>query len=49
VIKKYVEIDDEKVQVQLDRGNDVSTLEVNIELPEKATEHRGNDRRRRTA
>lgn len=49
VIKKYVEIDDEKVQVQLDRGNDVSTLEVNIELPEKAAEQRGNDRRRRTA
>lgn len=36
VVKKYVEIDDQKVQVQLDRSSDVSTLEVNIELPESA-------------
>ena len=35
VIKKYlpVEVDGEKVEVKLDRGSDVSTLEVNIELP----------------
>lgn len=50
VIKKYVEIDDDKVQVQLDRGNDVATLEVNIELPEKVTGERGgSERRRRSA
>lgn len=36
VIKKYIAIDDDKVQVQVDRGEDVSTLEVNIELPENA-------------
>lgn len=34
VVKKYVAIDEDKVQVQLDRGHDVATLEVNIELPE---------------
>lgn len=36
VVKKYVAIDDDKVQVQLERGHDVSTLEVNVELPEHA-------------
>jgi cell division topological specificity factor len=33
VIAKYVEIDEEKVAVKLDRGKGFSTLEVNIELP----------------
>lgn len=33
VIAKYVDIDDNKVEVKLDRGGDFSTLEVNIELP----------------
>ncbi len=33
VIAKYVDIDDNKVEVKLDRGGDCSTLEVNIELP----------------
>ncbi len=33
VIAKYVEIDENKVEVKLDRGGDCSTLEVNIELP----------------
>lgn len=33
VIKKYVRIDEEKVEVKLERGGDFSTLEVNIELP----------------
>jgi len=42
VIKKYIAVDDDKVQVQVDRGEDVSTLEVNIELPEAT----GNNRRR---
>lgn len=36
VVKKYVAIDDDKVQVALDRHSDVATLEVNIELPETA-------------
>ena len=34
VVKKYVAVGDDKVQVQFDRGGDVSTLEVNVELPE---------------
>lgn len=33
VISRYVDIDLNKVEVKLDRGNDCSTLEVNIELP----------------
>ncbi|ANC90914.1 cell division topological specificity factor MinE [Azospirillum humicireducens] len=33
VIAKYVNIDENKVEVKLDRGGDCSTLEVNIELP----------------
>jgi cell division topological specificity factor len=33
VIGKYVQIDPAKVRVELDRGADVSVLEVNIELP----------------
>jgi len=33
VIAKYVDLDDNKVEVKLDRGGDCSTLEVNIELP----------------
>ncbi len=36
VIKKYVRIDDNKVEVKLERGGDFSTLEVNIELPPPA-------------
>lgn len=35
VIAKYVDIDDNKVEVKLDRGGDCSTLEVNIELPSR--------------
>lgn len=33
VIAKYIDIDQNKVEVKLDRGGDCSTLEVNIELP----------------
>jgi cell division topological specificity factor len=33
VIKKYVQVDSESVEVALQRGAEVSTLEVNIELP----------------
>ena len=33
VIARYMEIDRDKVVVKLERGTDVSTLEVNIELP----------------
>jgi cell division topological specificity factor len=33
VIAKHMEIDRDKVQVKLDRGADVSTLEIDIEMP----------------
>jgi cell division topological specificity factor len=33
VIAKYVQVDEEKVEVKLDRGNAYSTLEINIEIP----------------
>ena len=33
VIRKYVEVDQDKVQVEFERGDRFSTLEVNIELP----------------
>jgi cell division topological specificity factor len=40
VVKKYVQIDDDKVQVQLDREGDVATLEVNVELPDDVPQKR---------
>ena len=33
VIAKHMAIDPEKVQVKLDRGGEVSTLEIDIEMP----------------
>jgi cell division topological specificity factor len=33
VIKKHVSVDADKVQVKMDRGAAVSTLEVDIEIP----------------
>jgi cell division topological specificity factor len=33
VIARHITIDREKVQVKLDRGADVSTLEIDIEMP----------------
>lgn len=33
VIAKHMQIDRDKVQVKLDRGNDVNTLEIDIEMP----------------
>jgi septum formation topological specificity factor MinE len=35
VIRKYVEIDDDKVKVEFERDQTVSMLEVQIELPSK--------------
>ncbi len=35
VIARYVDVDGEKALVKLDRGEDVSTLEIEIELPLK--------------
>lgn len=34
VIAKHIEIDREKVKVKLDRGGTISTLEIDIEMPE---------------
>ena len=36
VIAKHIPIDRDKVQVKLDRGADISTLEIDIEMPEQA-------------
>jgi cell division topological specificity factor len=33
VVKKHVHVDSEKVQVKMDRGDSVSMLEVDIEIP----------------
>ncbi len=33
VIAKHIPIDRDKVQVKLDRGKDISTLEIDIEMP----------------
>ncbi len=33
VIAKHMQIDRDKVVVKLDRGNDISTLEIDIEMP----------------
>jgi cell division topological specificity factor len=33
VVRRYVDIDDDKVQVDVDRRGQLSMLEVNIELP----------------
>ncbi|TKT82901.1 cell division topological specificity factor MinE [Aquamicrobium sp. LC103] len=36
VIAKHVQVDGDKVKVKMDRGEQVSTLEVDIEIPLKA-------------
>lgn len=36
VIRKYVEIDQDKVNVDFQSGTGFSTLEVNVELPNRA-------------
>ena len=36
VIRKYVQVDDDRVQVTLDNDGNISVLEVNIELPAAA-------------
>ncbi len=38
VIKKYIEIDSDKVSIEIERGQTVSTLEVNVELPAAVAE-----------
>ncbi len=36
VIAKHIKVDRDKVSVKMDRGDQVSTLEVDIEIPLKA-------------
>ncbi len=36
VIAKHIAIDRDKVQVNLDRGDSVSTLEIDVEMPGEA-------------
>ena len=38
VIRRYVEIEDDQVQVQLDRNDSCSVLELNVTLPEEITD-----------
>ena len=33
VVQKYVRVNSDDVDIKLERGNDLSTLEINIELP----------------
>jgi len=33
VIRKYVEVEERQVKVELERGADFSVLEINVELP----------------
>ncbi len=40
VIRKYVEVDLDRVKVELERGSGFSTLEVNVELPTEHLERR---------
>lgn len=40
VIGRYMQIDEDKVNVKIDHLGSVSTLEVNIELPEQELEQR---------
>ncbi|MCE2565834.1 cell division topological specificity factor MinE [Komagataeibacter sp. FNDCF1] len=41
VIKRHIPVDQDKVQVKLDRGNSVSMLEIDIEVPQiRSPRHR---------
>lgn len=33
VVRRHMEIDGDAVEIKLERGNDLSSLEINIELP----------------
>jgi len=39
VIKRYVRVDGDSVDIKLERGDEISTLEINIELPGARTLH----------
>ncbi len=40
VIRKYVEVDDDALRMQLDRAGDCEVLELNITLPDNASSAR---------
>ncbi|HKK30482.1 MAG TPA: cell division topological specificity factor MinE [Alphaproteobacteria bacterium] len=46
VVARYVEVENDRAIVKLDRSDDVSTLEIEIELPTKAREENKPDRMR---
>jgi cell division topological specificity factor len=35
VITKHIKVDSDKVNIKLERGNDISTLEIDVEMPAK--------------
>ena len=35
VIKKHIKVDSDKVNIKLERGDDISTLEIDVEMPAK--------------
>lgn len=43
-IRKYVKIGDDDVNVRMERGDDVSSLEINIELPEAEPKDKAKDK-----
>lgn len=44
VIKKYIKIADDAVDIRMEQGNEISSLEINIDLPSDAsTVRRAND------
>ncbi len=40
-IRKHIEIGDDDVEVRMERNDDISSLEINIELPQKAASSLG--------
>ena len=48
VITKHIKVDSDKVNIKLDRGEDVSTLEIDVEMPAAITVGASPARRRVT-
>lgn len=41
VIAKHIKVDRDKVQIKLERGGDVATLEIDVEMPDGLAPARG--------
>jgi cell division topological specificity factor len=41
VIQRYMRVGDDGVDIKLERGDELSTLEINIELPDQSNRARG--------